>query len=140
MSKFLLLPFFLLISIIANGKTNPHKIYIDSDNLLIDQTKQQINFTGEVILWFDDMVLKTTNLEIHYKIVNNKKTFDYIIIPSKLTAKRLRNQEIIIANSAKYFVRKKALELIGDVIIRNNDDIIQTDKLVYYAELININY
>jgi lipopolysaccharide transport protein LptA len=135
-----LLLFFLLISVIASAETNPHKIYIDSDDLLINQTKQQVNFTGKVILWFDDMVLKTTNLEIHYKIINNKKTFDYIIIPSKLTAKKQSNQEIVIANSAKYFVEKKELELIGEVIVYNNDGIIQTDKLVYYAELRNIDY
>lgn len=139
MNKSLLL-FFLLISVIASAETNPHKIYIDSDDLLINQTKQQVNFTGKVILWFDDMVLKTTNLEIHYKIINNKKTFDYIIIPSKLTAKKQSNQEIVIANSAKYFVEKKELELIGEVIVYNNDGIIQTDKLVYYAELRNIDY
>ncbi|MDR0774877.1 MAG: hypothetical protein LBE72_06250, partial [Rickettsia sp.] len=116
------------------------RLYIHSDNLVIDQTKNQACFTGEVILWFDDMMVKTTNLEIFYKTVDNKKTIDYISIPSRLIAKRNNGQELLTATSAKYFVERKELVLLGDVIVQNKDGIIKTDKLVYYTELNNIDY
>jgi lipopolysaccharide transport protein LptA len=116
------------------------KLYINSDNLVIDQTKQQACFTGEVILWFDDIMVKTTNLEIFYKIVDNKKTINYTSIPSNLTAKRNDGQELLIATSAKYFVGKKELVLLGNVIVQNKDGIIRTDKLVYYTKLNNVDY
>ncbi len=116
------------------------KLYINSDNLVIDHTKQQAFFTGEVILWFDDIVVKTTNLEIFYKIVDNKKTINYISIPSRLIAKRNDGQELLIATSAKYFVERKELVLLGDVIVQNKNGIIKTDKLVYYTKLNNVNY
>ncbi|MCC8372315.1 MAG: LptA/OstA family protein [Rickettsia endosymbiont of Pseudomimeciton antennatum] len=114
------------------------KLYINSDSLVIDQTKQQAFFSGEVILWFDDMMVKTTNLEIFYKIVDNKKTINYIFIPSRLTAKRNDGQELLIATSAKYFVERKELVLLGNVIVQNKDGIVRTDKLVYYTKLNNV--
>ncbi|MDN3029830.1 MAG: LptA/OstA family protein [Candidatus Tisiphia sp.] len=140
--------FFLIMnSAIAYGEhpyskhSSMDKLYINSDNLVIDQIKQQACFTGEeVTLWFDDIMVKTTNLEIFYKIVDNKKTINYISIPSKLTAKRNDGQEVLIATSAKYFVERKELILLGDVIVQNKDGIIRTDKLVYYTELNNVNY
>ncbi len=139
--------FFLIISSsVAYGKhpyskhSSMDRLYIHSDNLVIDQTKNQACFTGEVILWFDDMMVKTTNLEIFYKTVDNKKTIDYISIPSRLIAKKNNGQELLTATSAKYFVERKELVLLGDVIVQNKDGIIKTDKLVYYTELNNIDY
>ncbi len=141
-----MLLFLIMNSAIAYGErpyskhSSMDKLYINSDNLVIDQTKQQACFTGEVILWFDDIMVKTTDLEIFYKIVDNKKTINYISIPSRLTAKRNDSQEILIATSAKYFVERKELVLLGDVIVQNKEGIIRTDKLVYYTELNNIGY
>ncbi len=138
MNKFILI-FLLLNSAITYG-TTANKLRIDSDDLVIDEIKKQANFTGEVILWFDDMILKTTNLEVFYKVINNKRIIDYINIPSKLTAKRNNDQELLIANTAQYFVDQKKLVLIGNVIVQNNNGIIQTSKLVYHAELRNIDF
>ncbi len=142
-----MLLFLIMNSAIAYGEKQPYskpssmdKLYINSDNLVIDHAKYQAFFTGEVILWFDDMVVKTTNLEIFYKIVNNKQTINYISIPSRLTAKRNHGQELLIANSAEYFVESKELVLLGNVIVQNKDGIIRTDKLVYYTELNNVDY
>lgn len=141
-----MLLFLIMNSAIAYGEypyskhSSMDKLYINSDNLVIDQTKQQACFTDEVTLWFDDIMVKTTNLEIFYKIVDNKKTINYISIPSRLTAKRNHGQELLIATSAKYFVERKELVLLGNVIVQNNNGIIRTDKLVYYTELNNVDY
>ncbi len=141
-----MLLFLIMNSAIACGEppyskhSSMDKLYINSDNLVIDQIKQQAFFTGEVILWFDDIMVKTTNLEIFYKIVDNKKTINYISIPSNLTAKRNDGQELLIATSAKYFVERKELVLLGDVIVQNKNGIIKTDKLVYYTKLNNVDY
>ncbi|MCC8417081.1 MAG: hypothetical protein LN588_00780 [Rickettsia endosymbiont of Bryobia graminum] len=117
--------------------SNLQKLYINSDNLVIDQVKRQAQFTGEVILWFDDLMIKTTDLKIFYKIIGNKKTIDRIIMPSKLTAKKNDTKELLIANSAEYFVEKKELILRGNVIIQKDEHIIKTDKLVYYMQQLN---
>lgn len=146
---FSMICYLLLVLIMSSSAYGKHpyskhssmdKVYINSDNLVIDQTQNQACFTGEVILWFDDIMVKTTNLEIFYKTVDNKKTIDYISIPSRLTAKRNNGQELLAATSAKYFVARKELVLLGDVIVQNKDGIIKTDKLVYYTELNNIDY
>ncbi|XVN42741.1 MAG: LptA/OstA family protein [Candidatus Rickettsia vulgarisii] len=74
--KLLLVFCCLLVTCLAvadEQKNNLHKLYINSDNLVINQAKKQAEFTGEVILWFDDLMIKTTNLEIYYKIVDDKK-------------------------------------------------------------------
>ncbi|XVN42758.1 MAG: LptA/OstA family protein [Candidatus Rickettsia vulgarisii] len=118
-------------------KNNLHKLYINSDNLVINQAKKQAEFTGEVILWFDDLMIKTTNLEIYYKIVDDKKTIDRIIMSSKLTGKKNNSAELLMANSAEYFVKKKELILLGDVVIQKDEHIIKTDKLVYYMQQLN---
>jgi lipopolysaccharide export system protein LptA len=137
----LLLVFWWLLAIstvMANErKNNLQKLYINSDNLVIDQGKMQAQFTGEVILWFDDLMVKTTDLEIFYKIIGNKKTIYRIIMPSKLTAKKNDTKELLMANSAEYFVKKKELILVGDVVIQKDEHIIKTDKLVYYTQQLN---
>lgn len=125
------------IAIADQQNDNLQKLYINSDHLVINQAKQQADFTGEVILWFDDMMVKTTNLKIFYKTVDNKKTIDHIIMPAKLTAKKNNGAELLIANSAEYFIEKKELILLGDVVIQKDDRIIKTDKLVYYMQQLN---
>ncbi len=136
----LIIIFFIINGAVAFGNNNLDKLYINSDNLIINQKTQQAKFTGEVVLWFDDMVIKTTNLEIFYKIVNNNKTIDYIIIPSKLTARRTHEQKIIIANSAKYIVEQQELTLIEDVIVQTDQNIIKAKKLVYYTALNHVGF
>ncbi|KAJ6644831.1 putative ABC transporter ATP-binding protein, partial [Pseudolycoriella hygida] len=112
---------------IADNKKDSRRLYINSDHLVINQEKQQAHFSGQVILWFEDMVVKTTNLEIFYKKVNNKQVIDYIIMPSKLTARRNNMHELLMANSAEYFMNSKELILSGDIVIQTND--LMTDIL-----------
>lgn len=133
---------FILISnaiVYGNDSSSGNLLSINSDKLIINQDKQQAIFTGEVLIWFDDMVLKTSYLEILYKVSNQKKTISEINIPVKLIARRTISQELLIADSAKYIVGKQELTLFGNVIIQNNQGIIKTNKLVYYTKLNNLN-
>ena len=133
--------FILMSNAIAYGSdsSNGNLLSINSDKLVINQDKQQAVFTGEVLIWFDDMVLKTSYLEILYKVYNQKKTISEIRIPVKLIARRTISQELLIADSAEYIVDKQELTLLGNVIIQNNHGIIKTNKLVYYTKLANLN-
>ncbi|XVN42742.1 MAG: hypothetical protein RCG15_09295 [Candidatus Rickettsia vulgarisii] len=56
---------------------------------------------------------------------------------SKLTGKKNNSAELLMANSAEYFVKKKELILLGDVVIQKDEHIIKTDKLVYYMQQLN---
>ncbi len=124
----------------ANEKQNASKLYINSDDLVIDQVKQEAHFTGAVILWFEDMVVNTTELKVFYKKIGNKSVIDHIIMPVKLTAKKNITKELLIADSAQYFVDKKELTLIGNILIQTKDRIIKTNKLVYYMQLNKVDF
>ncbi len=117
-----------------------NKLYINSTNLVISQTKNQACFTGEVILCFDDLMIKTTILDIFYKTVNGVKTISCIFIPSRLIARRNHGQDLLVASSAKYFVETRKLVLSGSVIVQSKDGIVKTNKLVYYTELNNLDF
>lgn len=125
---------------IADEKKNLSKLYINSDNLVINQAKQEACFTGEVILWFEDVMVKTTKLQVYYKKINKKSVIDHIIMPVKLTAKKTTTQELLIADSAQYFVDKKELVLIGNILIQTNDRIIKTNKLIYHLKLNRVDF
>ena len=132
-----------LISIIAfnaRGATKSplpfqESIYIDSDSLKLDRAKNTADFEGQVILWFEDMVLKTSVMQVIYKEGAAKKEIDKIIIPAKLTAEREKAGEILIADSAEYLARDSMLILKGNVTLLYNDHILKTHKLVYYTKL-----
>ena len=124
---------------VGYGSSAENLLSIDSDELTIDQTKQRATFTGEVLIWFDDMLLKTNNLEILYKVSGQKRTISEINIPVRLIARRSGGQELLIADSAKYIVEKQELSLFGNVIVQNNKGIIKTDKLIYYTKLDKLN-
>lgn len=133
--------FILISSTIAYGNNlSPDNLLsIDADELIIDQTKQRAVYTGEVLICFDDILLKTTKLEILYKVHNQKKTISEINIPVKLIARRTVNEELLVADSAKYLVEKHELTLLGNVLIRDNERIIKTNKLVYFTKLEKFN-
>jgi lipopolysaccharide export system protein LptA len=123
---------------ICNDKAT-HDLYINSDEAIFDRLKNSTNFTGEVILYFDDMILKTSNLKFIYKNIKNKRKLEKIIISSRLIAKRDTDQEILIANSAEYCADKGQLTLIGDVKLQRESRILSTEKLLYHTNFKKIN-
>lgn len=120
--------------------TNPgDDIYIDSDILTINRQENSATFEGEVILWFEDMLLKTSKLQVIYKEGQDKSTtIDRIIIPRKVKATKPSDQEVIIADSAEYNVEKAELILLGDVVLQRGEHILRTKRLVYHGNLRSI--
>ncbi|MCC8467747.1 MAG: hypothetical protein LN589_03465 [Rickettsia endosymbiont of Eriopis connexa] len=123
------------ISIYANDKN----IHITSDTLIIDRTKQKAEYLGNVVVYFDNAILRTKELYIFYKTIDDKQTIDYIVIPTKLTVERKINNELLLADSAKYFFDNKQLIPLGNVILQRDDNILKTNKLIYYVDIVKKN-
>ncbi len=131
--------FWLYLLLIANNAygRNSNILDIFSDHLVIDNFARTVHFTGkEVILYFDDMVLKATDLKILYKINGkNKRSIETILIKNGLVATRGSNNEFVIADGAEYFMDKAKLTLSGNVIISYGNYVWKTNKLLYYVKL-----
>ncbi|MEG8230432.1 palindromic element RPE1 domain-containing protein [Candidatus Rickettsia tasmanensis] len=127
----------LIISTIiyANDK-NISNLHITSDSLIIDRTKQKAAYLGNVIVYFDNAILRTKELYIFYKTIDEKQTIDHIVVPTKLTVERKINNELLLADSAKYFCDNKQLMLLGNVILQRDDNVLKTNKLIYYVDII----
>nr|WP_016916809.1 palindromic element RPE1 domain-containing protein [Rickettsia honei] len=127
----------LIISTIiyANDK-NISNLHITSDSLIIDRTKQKVAYLGNVIVYFDNAILRTKELYIFYKTIDEKQTIDHIVVPTKLTVERKINNELLLADSAKYFCDNKQLILLGNVILQRDDHVLKTNKLIYYVDII----
>ncbi len=127
----------LIISTIiyANDK-NISNLHITSDSLIIDRTKQKAAYLGNVIVYFDNAILRTEELYIFYKTIDEKQTIDHIVVPTKLTVERKINNELLLADSAKYFCDNKQLILLGNVILQRDDNVLKTNKLIYYVDII----
>ncbi|CEO17717.1 OstA-like protein [Rickettsia monacensis] len=127
----------LIIStvIYANNK-NISNLHITSDTLIIDRTKQKAEYLGNVVVYFDNAILRTKELYIFYKTIAEKQTIDHVVVPTKLTVERKINNELLLADSAKYFFDNKQLILLGNVILQRDDNVLKTNKLIYYVDII----
>ncbi|ADE30035.1 LptA/OstA family protein [Rickettsia prowazekii] len=123
------------ISIYANAKDIAN-LQITSNTLIIDRIKQKAEYSGNVIVYFDNAILRTQKLYIFYKTIGEKQVIDHIVVPSKLTVERKINNELLLADSAKYFFVDKQLILLGNVILQRNDHVLKTNKLIYYVEIV----
>lgn len=108
-------------------------LHIESDNLIINRLKNRVEYIGKVTVHFKDIILTTQKLEVIY----NNKTIDHINIPNKLTVKRELTHELLVANSAKYYWGNKQLIFSGNVILQQENNILKTNKLIYYVDLKN---
>lgn len=115
---------------ISNGD-----LIIKSDSLVVDQKKNIATFKGLVTLFFNDLCLKTYEIRVLYKQVDNKNTIEKIIIPNKLNAIRSIDDGIVIADSAEYNAHNNELILTGNVTIQHDGNILSTDKMIYITNL-----
>ncbi len=133
----------------------PSDLVINSDDLLVDNSKNTAIFTGKVVVWFDDMLLKTSKLEVFYVQRTHKRAIEKIIIPNNLVATKIEarhpslpnsktNDEVIIAGSAEYVPSSRALTLNNVKLLRQaiaangeitEENILKTEKLIYYTKL-----
>lgn len=130
--------FTISISIYADDK-EVSNLHITSDTLIINRVKQKAEYLRNVVVYFDNAILRTEELYIFYKTVDNKQTIDYIVVPTKLSVEKKINNELLLADSGKYFLDNKQLILLGNVVLERNNNILKTNKLIYYVDIINKN-
>ena len=53
-----------------------------------------------------------------------------------MTVERKINNELLLADSAKYFFDDKQLILLGNVILQRDDNVLKTNKLIYYVDIV----
>lgn len=110
-------------------------IHINSRHLTLDRNKDIATFTGEVILYFDDIVLKTDNLRVFYKkSATGKEYIEKIIIDNKLIAKK-DDDTILIADYARYLPQASILVLTGNIKLQHKKYLLETTRLVYHTKL-----
>ena len=49
------------------------------------------------------------------------------------------NNELLLADSGNYFLDNKQLILLGNVVLERNNNILKTNKLIYYVDIVNKN-
>jgi lipopolysaccharide transport protein LptA len=111
------------------------EIYINSDRLTVNRVDNTATFEGEVIVWFEDLVLKTSNLIAFF---NENNTLKKIIIPKKLIARRAPGNETIVADNAEYYANDLKLILKGNINIEREGKLLAAEEVIYYAKLKNI--
>lgn len=119
----------------AIQKKNDDQIFINSDNLTYDKNANYAFFEGHVVLWFNDMILKTTSIKIYYKQSGGKNKIDRIVIPEKLSALKDKDSDVLIADKAVYSFNDSKLSLDGNVILQHAGNILKTDRLILITEL-----
>lgn len=137
-SCYLIVTLMLFSSKALAFKISNDDLTIKSDNLMVNQKKRVAIFKGMVTLHFNDLCLRTHEIKLLYKQIDNKNTIDKIIIPNKLSAIRFIDESIIIADSAKYSASNNQLILKGNVIIQNDGNILSTNQMIYITNLNDI--
>ena len=111
------------------------ELKITSDNLTIQKDASTATFTGNVIVFFDNLKLTTTELIVYYAGTNNKKEISKIVIPVKLTAIKNCEKEVVIADKGIFDNSTKKLTLEGNITMQKEGNILITDKLIYSSSL-----
>jgi predicted nucleotidyltransferase component of viral defense system len=87
------------------------------------------------LVWFDDAVLKTTDITLLVKEEGKNRTLEKIIMPAKLTAMKEDEDEIIIADSAEYIATKKLLKFKGNIYMKKDERLVKCDELNYFTAI-----
>lgn len=111
------------------------RLFIKSDALTLNNQEKSGVFTGNVIVNFQDMILRTSKLIVYYEERDNKKAISRILIPTMLKAVKLDTGEKIIADSADYSVSWKQLTFSGNVKMLKENKLLVTEKLVYFTKI-----
>ena len=131
--KYNILLCLLISSVYAKDLGND--VLIDSDSLTYNKSHNSAVFSGKVVLKFQDIILKTSIIEVLYKEIDGKNKIDKVIIPNKLSALNIKDQNTILADSAEFIASKNELIIKGNVLLSYNNNILRTKKLVLISKL-----
>lgn len=110
-------------------------IIIKSDNLFINKEEGRAYFTGNVIVWFDEALLKTTKIIIVIKEGEKKRELEKIIFPSKLTAMKESENEMIVADSGEYIAHENLLSFKGNIYMQKDERLVKCNELNYFTKI-----
>lgn len=112
------------------------QIDIISNDLILNNKSSTVKFFGDVVLYFDKIILKTSCIKVFY---DKNKNIKKIIIPNKFSALDLSSNNIITAENAVYEMEQNKLIISNNVYILyikgNNNNIISTHELIYYTKI-----
>ncbi len=123
-----------LIETTVYGQQEPY-LHINSKDLTFNKEQNTAHFSGQVIVRFEDIILKTSLLKIIYGKTNNKNQIKHIIIPVAFSAMSNEGEKVLIGSKAEYHADKAQLIISGDVNFTYQNKVIKTTKLVYYTSL-----
>lgn len=107
------------------------QLHINSDEVTVDQTKYLSHFSGNVVVWLDDIMLKTSEILATGNKNTSKRNIDHLSIDHHLALTQNDRSYVIEANSAAWSLNNMSLTLSNDVRIKFNDNIVKCDKLIY---------
>jgi lipopolysaccharide transport protein LptA len=126
----------LIISIssfmISNLYSEENEINIFSDNLKIDTDQRTSVFTGNVHaidnalkLWSDKMVVS---------LRSDKDKIQEILASGNVKIIRLNEESEIYGDTARYFLEDEIIVVIGNVLVKENNNYIKGNKLTVELE------
>lgn len=129
----------LIFSILLQYESAAHPtvedMFITSDTLVLDKQNSKADFAGLVVLYADDMVLKTNRLVVRIKALATKRVVDHIAIPTKLTATKHSMDEVVVADSAEYDPSTGILKFKGNIYMQKNQHFVKCDNLIYHTKI-----
>jgi lipopolysaccharide export system protein LptA len=122
----------LLIILASYDLRAEDKIQITSSSLTFNKKDLTAAFEGDVKIFFEDQIILTDKLIIYY---SNKREIIKIIFPTKIKAIKTGEKIVIVADSGEFDNLAKKLTLTGKVYMQKDDNVLVTDKMIYYAKL-----
>lgn len=107
-------------------------IVIKSDHLKVDKNNNTSYFSGNVVVWCGDFILKTNTLILHKKQGNEK--IMHMILPEHVEAMKEDMSEVVVADKGNYDGLSKILILKGNAYIQKDNRIIKCDYFKYHIK------
>ena len=108
-------------------------LHINSSDLVVDREKKTATFTGNVVLYFDD--IKLLGQEAVFYFVDEKiKDIKEIHIYRNIRAIEA-DDTVLLADKAVFEMAKSELALTGNVVIEKGDKIMQAKEMIYYGKI-----
>ncbi len=98
---------------------------ITAKKLMIDQKQNVAIFTGEVVLTQTNSITKADEMFVYHleKEINKIKSIGNVYI--------INDTQIAKADQAEYIIKAETIELLGEVSLKNGNNIIKGDHLIY---------
>lgn len=119
----------------ANFSWGNKKVLIKSDELTVDNKSNVALFRKNVVVQFEDLVLKTDQIQVYFVADAKSKSITRIVIPSKIKAIRRQFNQTIVASAAEYLVDSGKLIFSGQVIIEKDNVIFTAAEVVFLTKL-----